>query len=200
MSINENCEKYLKCLREYTKDINTRYTTRRISFFNRDIVENMYSLGYVETVSQNDNGSIFSEDEHQHPQQQQQQQQPNEEKYETLEMQLKQVPRRNPSSFTRKNKHLNGNGGGGPGTIQNQLVKYHPKARSKSIIDIRNDTKKNFLSFNNKVIGSEGEENSEFKHPLGMSLLNRIKYYVLNFLVNFFVFLVGFFTTYYLKL
>jgi hypothetical protein len=141
MNMNEGCEKYIKCLREYNKDIGTRYTTRRISFFNRDITENLYSLGYVETMSQNDNnnGSFFSDDD------------VLEDKYETLEMQLKQIPRRQPSVTTRRVKF-------GPA---NMPLKLHAKVRFKSIVEPR----KFFQPY--RIIGAEGEENSEFKHPLG---------------------------------
>ena len=143
MNMNEGCEKYMKCLREYNKDVGTRYTTRRISFFNRDITENLYSLGYVETMSQNDNGSssFFSDDEIL------------DDKYETLEMQLKQqAPRRTPSVISSRRVKF------GPASVP---LKLHAKVRFKSIVEPR----KFFQPY--RIIGAEGEENSEFKHPLG---------------------------------
>ena len=99
-----------------------------------------FLLGYVETVSQQDSNPFFSDEDK------------IEEKYETLEMQLKQVPRRN-ISLIRRSKY--------PVTT-NIPVKLPPsKQRFKSIIEPR----KMFQAY--KIIGCEGEENSEFKHPLG---------------------------------
>ncbi len=77
----------------------------------------------------------------------------NEEKYETLEMQLKQIPRRN-TSLMKKNKFPHAN-------IQ---IKHTNKQRFKSIIEPR----KFFQPY--KIIGCEGEESSEFKHPLGVAV------------------------------
>lgn len=141
MNIAEKCEKYLTVLNEINKDLANRYVSRRISFFNREIPENFYSLGYVETIVQQD-GALFLTDEDL-----------NDEKYETLEMQLKQVPKRN-QSILRKHKYV-------PSSLQ---IKLHSKARSKSIIEPR----KFFQPY--KIIGSEGEDNGEFKHPLGKRL------------------------------
>lgn len=137
--MSENCEKYIKILKEYNKDTSTRYTTRRISFFNRDIADSLYSLGYVETMSKQDGVPFFSDEDI------------SEEKYETLEMQLKQIPRRN-QSILRRNKYV-------PTNLPIKL--NSSKARFKSIIEPR----KFFQPY--KIIGSEGEDSSEFKHPLG---------------------------------
>lgn len=141
MEMSESCEKYMKFLKEFNKDINNRYTTRRISFFNRDIADNLFSLGYVETIT-NQDGSFFSDEEI------------NEEKYETLEMQLKQVPRRNPSVL-RKHKSS---------YSSNFHIKFQHKTRFKSIVEPR----KFFQPY--KIIGSEGEDSAEFKHPLGVAV------------------------------
>jgi hypothetical protein len=98
-------------------------------------------------MSQQDGGSLFSDDEK------------TEEKYETLEMQLKQVPRRN-ISLIRRSKY--------PISI-NMPAKIPPsKQRFKSIIEPR----KMFQAY--KIIGSEGEETSEFKHPLGNKMIQEI--------------------------
>lgn len=151
--MSESCEKYTKCIRDFSRDLQTRYMTRRISFFNKDIAENLYSLGYVETVSQQEGaGSFFSDDEL------------NEEKYETLEMQLKQIPRRNASLIRKNNKYS-------PVSIP---VKMPAKNRFKSIIEPR----KFFQPY--KIIGSEGEDTAEFKHPLGnLILIKSFNYFVL---------------------
>ena len=163
MEMNETCEKFIHNLGEFISNLQARYITRRISFSDREMAENFYSLGYVETVSQQDeihsnklvggsvmvgvgggeaflieNGINLSSIDL------------NEEKYETLEMQLKHIPRRN-ASLIRKNKFPHAN-------IQ---VKHVSKQRFKSIIEPR----KFFQPY--KIIGCEGEENSEFKHPLG---------------------------------
>ena len=67
-------------------------------------------------------------------------------------MQLKQVPRRN-ISLIRRTKY--------PISV-NSPAKHAPsKHRFKSIIEPR----KMFQAY--KIIGSEGEDNAEFKHPLG---------------------------------
>lgn len=99
MNMHKTCENYIKSLKEYSRDIQSRYMTRRISFFNRDIAENLFSLGYVETVTAMEHGSsgrgsFFSDDEI------------IDEKYETLEMQLKQIgpTRRNNVPVVRKTK------------------------------------------------------------------------------------------------
>jgi hypothetical protein len=146
MNMHAACESYIKNLKEYSRDIQSRYMTRRISFFNRDIAENLYSLGYVETVTQQEGvngssgrGSFFSDDEI------------IDEKYETLEMQLKQIgPRRN-VPIVRKSKFSH----------SSIPIKLTSKSRFKSIIEPR----KFFQPY--KIIGCEGEEISEFKHPLG---------------------------------
>lgn len=139
MNISENSEKYIKSLREYNRDNGNRYTTRRISFFNREEVPAMFSLGYVETISQNDNMQFYSEEE------------VVDERFETLEAQLKEVPRKN--SVVVKKAKL--------GTA-NAPLKLHVKvSRYKSIIEPRK-----FIQ-PYRVVGSEGEENAEFKHPLG---------------------------------
>lgn len=94
-------------------------------------------------MSQQDGGSLFSDDDK------------TEEKYETLEMQLKQVPRRNISLIRRSKYPISAN----------MPLKVPPsKHRFKSIIEPR----KMFQAY--KIIGSEGEETSEFKHPLGKYL------------------------------
>ena len=77
-----------------------------------------------------------------------------EDNYETLEMQLRHTytPKKNPCP-TKKNIFQNP-------SIQ-EKIKANSKQRSKSIIEPR----KFFQPY--KIIGGEGEENSEFKHPLG---------------------------------
>jgi hypothetical protein len=139
--MSDSCEKYTRSLKEFTRDLNTRYMNRRISFYNRDIAESLFSLGYVETVSQQEGSCFFSDEDHK------------EETYETLEMQLKQIPRRN-TSLIRRAKYQN----------SNLPVKLPAKNRFKSIIEPR----KLFQAY--KIIGSEGEETSEFKHPLGVAV------------------------------
>ena len=139
MSINENCEKHIKALREFNKDLTTRYTTRRISFYNREDMPFTFSLGCVETLSRNDSMSIYSEEEM------------IDERYETLEAQLREVPRRL-HSVVKKSRM-------GTGSAP---IKLHSKvSRYKSIVEPRK------LSQPFRVVGCEGEENSEFKHPLG---------------------------------
>ena len=140
--MKEVCENHTKTLKEYGRCFQETNSTRRISFFNRDIPDNLYSLGYVETVSQQEGGSFFSDDDNNK----------NEEKYETLEMQLKQVPRRN-ISLIRRSKY--------PISMSSPAKHTPSKHRFKSIIEPRTM----FQAY--KIIGSEGEENSEFKHPLG---------------------------------
>jgi hypothetical protein len=103
--MTDSCLKYADSLAEYTRDLSTRYMTRRISFFDREIGDALYSLGYVETITHQDGAcvSIFSDGEEppspmplplslppasvttsltSHTP-------PHEDKYETLEMQLK---------------------------------------------------------------------------------------------------------------
>ena len=43
--MKELCEQHIKVIKEYGRSIQENNFTRRISFFNRDIPENMYSLG-----------------------------------------------------------------------------------------------------------------------------------------------------------
>ncbi len=143
MEINENCDKYLEILTEFVKDAHARYTSRKISFFSRDIPpDNTLTLGYVETQSHQDGCSSFVFEEEN-------------EKYETLEMQLKQIPKRNLSSI-RRSKHYHA-----PITMPPK-VPHGSKTRCKSIVEPRK------LLTPYKIIGTEGEENAEFKHPLGI--------------------------------
>ena len=152
MKMSESCERYANEIRDFSRDLHTRYVTRRISFFNRDIAESLYSLGYVETIIQQESSGIiinhngFGKTDEMIPTDI-----PitNDEKYETLEMQLKQMPRRN-ANLSRKNKFSH-----------NIPIKLTAKQRFKSIIEPR----KFFQPY--KIIGSEGEDASEFKHPLG---------------------------------
>lgn len=74
--------------------------------------------------------------------------------YETLEMQLTQVSKKNsPKIKKSKSQHTN---------VQDK-IRNSGKNKFKSIIEPR----KFFQPY--KIIGGEGEENSEFKHPLGKS-------------------------------
>jgi hypothetical protein len=49
MEMNQKCEKYIENLNDFGRNLHNRYITRRISFSDREIAENLYSLGYVET-------------------------------------------------------------------------------------------------------------------------------------------------------
>jgi hypothetical protein len=146
--MTENCDKYIEIIKEFTKNAHNRYMNRKISFFNRDVPDSYLTLGYVETLSQHDGSSfIFEEDL-------------NEEKFETLEMQLKQVPKRTmPPSIRRSKYH----------TPANFSTKLPSRTRFKSIIEPRK------LSTQYKIVGSEGEGPEEFKHPLGSFLI--LKYF-----------------------
>lgn len=157
MKLNEECEKYIKCLQEYNKDANIRNTSRKISFFCRDIAENNYSLGYVETISRNVNNLFFSDEE---------ENEAIDEKYETLEMQLKQFPKINLLCHGNKNQSVSSH----DSNSSTQLNKIHTKPKYKTIVEPR----KFFQS--SKVIGSEGENISEFKHPLGRNKCS-LKYF-----------------------
>lgn len=137
MNINENCEKYANNLREYTKEVENRFITRRISFYNREDIPTKISLGYVETRSQNQSASFLSDEES------------IEEHFETLEAQLKEVPKSN-HLIIKKSRSAN------------SAFKFYNKVhRHKSIVETRK------FSQPYRIIGSEGEEISEFKHPLG---------------------------------
>lgn len=151
MGISENCEKHIKSLQEFNNDVATRYMTRRITFNNRDDTPFTFSLGFVETISQNDNMSVYSEEEM------------SDERFETLEAQLREVPRK----FTNVVKKSRMGTGSAP-------LKLHSKAsRYKSIVEPRK------MSQPFRIVGSEGEENAEFKHPLGKEfILLNMKYFI----------------------
>ena len=174
MEMTENCLKYSSNLIEFTRNLNTRYMTRRISFFDRDTPEAAYSLGYVETVTNQECGSLFSDDNDDNDHNSHSASTsthvtsnpaPSEDKYETLEMQLKptQPPKQRRYSYSRRLKVSN----------QSSSVHYvpiklvnskNPSPKSKSVLEPR----KFFQPY--KIIGCEGEENSEFRHPLGVAV------------------------------
>jgi hypothetical protein len=141
--ITENCDKYIGIIKEFTQNAHTRYINRKISFFNRDVPDSYLTLGYVETLSQHDASSFIFDEEQ------------NDEKYETLEMQLKQVPKRTlPPSIRRSKYH----------TPVNYTTKLPSRTRFKSIIEPRK------LYSQYKIVGSDGEGAEEFRHPLGIFL------------------------------
>jgi len=80
---------------------------------------------------------------------------PSDEKYETLEMHVKPPvrTRSKSSSFLCKRPKSHGN--------VDKVNKSSSKNKNKSIVDPR----KFFQGY--KIIGGEGEDSSEFKHPLG---------------------------------
>jgi hypothetical protein len=43
--MRELCDKHIKSLREYSRGLQENNSSRRISFFNKDIPENSFSLG-----------------------------------------------------------------------------------------------------------------------------------------------------------
>jgi hypothetical protein len=43
--MKELCEKHIKSLREYARGLQENNSSRKISFFNKDIPENSFSLG-----------------------------------------------------------------------------------------------------------------------------------------------------------
>ena len=139
--MTENCDKYIEAIKEFSKNAHNRYINRKISFFNRDVPDSYLTLGYVETLSQHDGSSfIFDDDQI-------------EDKYETLEMQLKQVPKRTVTPSIRRSKYH---------APINYTTKLPSRTRFKSIIEPRK------LSSQYKIVGSEGEGAEEFKHPLGI--------------------------------
>jgi hypothetical protein len=141
--MTENCDKYIEAIKEFSKNAHNRYINRKISFFNRDVPDSYLTLGYVETLSQHDGSSfIFDDDQI-------------EDKYETLEMQLKQVPKRTVTPSIRRSKYH---------APINYTTKLPSRTRFKSIIEPRK------LSSQYKIVGSEGEGAEEFKHPLGILL------------------------------
>ena len=141
--MTENCDKYIEAIKEFSKNAHNRYINRKISFFNRDVPDSYLTLGYVETLSQHDGSSfIFDDDQI-------------EDKYETLEMQLKQVPKRTVTPSVRRSKYH---------APINYTTKLPSRTRFKSIIEPRK------LSSQYKIVGSEGEGAEEFKHPLGILL------------------------------
>ena len=113
--MNENCDRHLENLKEYSKNLQQHFTTKKISFFNRDIAQNFLTIGYIETLSLQDSFSFVSEDENDQG-----------EKYETLEMSMKQMPKRNAlSSISRNSKYQT------PITLN---PKINNRMRCKSII------------------------------------------------------------------
>jgi hypothetical protein len=163
MEMTDGCLKYVNNLAEFTRDLSTRYMTRGISFFDREIPDALYSLGYVETITHQDTAcvSMFSDDEASSSSSGTLV----EDKYETLEMQLKhqiQPVRHRNFSYNRRIRY------GG----NHQALANHPPVRltntrsrfAKSVLEPR----KFFQPY--KVIGCEGEEAAEFKHPLGVAV------------------------------
>ena len=134
MEMLENCQIYSEKVRELSKNLNVKVEWKRISFFNHDPNHNSLSLGYVDIGTPPE----LSEEEN------------SEEKYETLEMQLRQIPRRN-SSMLRKNRN----------SVASVAIKVSMKNRVKNIIEPRK------LFQNYKIVGREGHEDGEFRHPLG---------------------------------
>ena len=139
--MSNSCEKYMNQLKEYSSDSQNRYINRRISFYNRDLGDNFYSLGYVETTSHQESGSLFSDEDVSL-----------ENRFETLEMQLKRTPRRN-LSLIRKTRYN-----------PTSFTIKSAKSRYRSILEPRK------LFQPHKIIGAEGEDNAEIKHPLGVSI------------------------------
>lgn len=212
MNMAESCKKQNAILDEFTSELATRYMTRLISFFDRDMVESFFSLGYVETVTQHQEGgfmngqttitannpttgigiSVFSDEEtSQHSNTSNNQQTTHlDEKCETLEMQLKQThaPKRQNNSFNRRIRCSNSNN-----ILNNHSIKYatpssnqtnlsHSNTKLNSMPNTNsNNNNNNSTKFKSlleprkffqpyKVIGSEGEGSSEFRHPLGVAV------------------------------
>lgn len=141
INMSENCENYIKALKEYNKDNEDRYLTRRISFINQeDLLTVNFSLGYVETMCKEDNTTDYSEEE--------EETELTDDKYESLEAQLKEIPTKN-QLVMKKTKAVK---------INSKIGRY------KTIVESRK------LSQNYRIIGSEGDDYSEFKHPLGVAV------------------------------
>jgi DNA-binding beta-propeller fold protein YncE len=193
MSVTEKCSSYLTNLKEFSRDLTNRYMTRRISFYDRDIADTLYSLGYVETVTHQDGEiSILSSDDtddsccstfilthnnyktkDEPPKEISKSENANNSKYETLEMQLIQTPKRNyNSSYTNRRIKL---GQSAPNTSVNRdsnlvsiPVKYSPP--KTSMVKFKNLLEPRKYLYPYKVIGSEGDEHSQFRHPLGVAV------------------------------
>ena len=98
--------------------------------------------------------------------------------YETLEMQLTQIPKIN-SPHIKKAKFLHS-------SIQ-EKSRNSGKNKFKSIIEPR----KFFQPY--RIIGGEGEETSKFKHPLGKLIMKYPIYYLIifiDFLLTFLLILI----------
>ena len=54
MTMRELCEKHVKSLREYSRGLQENNSSRKISFFNKDIPENSFSLGKFYLVNKKD--------------------------------------------------------------------------------------------------------------------------------------------------
>jgi len=164
MEMSLNCSKFIEKLSHFVADFKSRYATRQINFVLADHdLGTILSLGYVQTTSDEDNKPSKSPPPKESAYIDLNS---NEDKYETLEMQLKQQTPNNRqlSKSTSFNKRVNKFPSVSQIKDNSNVSKKEAKQRFKSIIEPR----KFFQPY--KIIGGEGEENSEFKHPLGVAV------------------------------
>ncbi len=152
IEVKLNCDMYAKKVKDFLKDLTNRMAHNKIEFFdsiNTNCVE-CFSLGHVEiccATTRTSNGLAYE----------------NEIKQETLEMQLKQITKLNQQNLTVRRSN-NGRGqlevaSAAPTTVPIKITTN--KIQTKSVIDV-----KKFFQ-NHKIIGHEGSEDGEFRHPLG---------------------------------
>jgi hypothetical protein len=150
---------YAKKVKEFLKEISNRTVTNKIEFFDNIPANNeaCFNLGHVEiccaTISNPKavNIPIYE----------------NEVEHETLELQLKHITKNNNQSLTVRCK------ADSRSQIETSTVpiKFTPnRVQSKSVLDVQ----KFFQS--HKIIGHEGTEDGEFRHPLGEQMFPLCRY------------------------